>query len=496
MGEDGWRRLSPRMLLVHPVKELGRFVPALLAAVFVGRNSDDPWWWALLVTVIFVGIGALRWWTTRYRITSQRVELQHGLFTKQLVTTPIDRVRSVDVTASLLHRVLALAKVRIGTGAGESDLVLDGLTTAQAANLRAELLHRDPLLQATTGEPDGPDQPLAPVGERVLLTWQPSWVRFAPFNPSNMVIVLVLAGFGFRIVNDLHLDPKNNAEIHNTIEWLRGLVLPLAVAVAALAIMALAAVLAMVGYLLAFYGFRLTADEIGHTWHVARGLLTTRSTSLETRRIRGVTIHQPVPLRWVGGARLSAITTGLHGRHDKDRSRGDADLLAPPSPLPVVLGLAADVIDPAVLARPIAAHGPAATRRRFTRALWPTLVVVLAFVLAATLGPLPLWVAYAAPILLPAAALLAWDRARRLGHTIAGDYLVSRTGGLGGGTDIVRTDATVAVVVRRSYFQRRQGVASVELATAAGQQGYTVLDVTSDRATELAETLWASARRT
>ena len=104
-------------------------------------------------------------------MTSQRVELQHGLFTKQLVTTPIDRVRSVDVTASLLHRVLALAKVRIGTGAGESDLVLDGLTTAQAANLRAELLHRDPLLQATTGEPDGPDQPdqpLAPVGERVL----------------------------------------------------------------------------------------------------------------------------------------------------------------------------------------------------------------------------------------------------------------------------------------------------------------------------------------
>ena len=40
----------------------------------------------------------------------------------------------------------------------------------------------------------------------------------------------------------------------------------------------------------------LTADEIGHTWHVARGLLTTRSTSLDTRRIRGVTIHQPVPL--------------------------------------------------------------------------------------------------------------------------------------------------------------------------------------------------------
>lgn len=493
MDGDRWRRLSPRMLLVHPVKEIGRFVPALAAAAIFGSTTGDPWWFVVIVTVVFVIIGALRWWTTRYRFTADRVELQHGIFTRQLLTTPIDRVRSVDVTASPLHRVLALAKVRIGTGAGENDLMLDGLTGAQAANLRAELLHRDPQLRAGPGTPEDLEQPL---GERVLLTWNPSWVRFAPFNPSNMVIVLVLAGFLFRIVNDLHLNPGSNPEIHDALDWLRGLVLPLAVLLATVAVLALAAVLAMAGYLLAFYGFRLTADEVGHTWHVTRGLLTTRSTSLDTRRIRGVTINQPVPLRWVGGARLSAITTGLHARHDADRSRGDADLLAPPCPLPTVLALASDVIDPAVLAQPIAQHGPVAARRRFTRALWPTLIVVVGLVVAATIGPLPHWVAYAAPILLPAAALLAWDRARRLGHTMAGDYLVSRTGGLSGSTHVVRTDGTVAVIVRRSYFQRRQGVATVELATAAGAQGYTVLDAPLPQATSLAAALIASEHRT
>ncbi|MFC6715032.1 PH domain-containing protein [Branchiibius cervicis] len=488
-----WRRLSPRMLLVHPFKEIGRFLPALVAAAIFGSSTGDPWWFVVIVTVAFLIVGALRWWTTRYRFTADRVELQHGLFTKQLLTTPIDRVRSVDVTASPLHRVLALAKVRIGTGAGESDLVLDGLTGAQAANLRAELLHRDPQLRAGGGAQEDLEQPL---GERVLLTWNPTWVRFAPFNPSNMVIVLVLAGFVFRIANDLHLNPSSNPEIHDAIDWLRGLVLPLAVLLATVAVLALAAVLAMAGYLLAFYGFRLTADEVGHTWHVTRGLLTTRSTSLDTRRIRGVTINQPVPLRWVGGARLSAITTGLHSRHEERRSRDEADLLSPPAPLPVVAALASDVVATAVLTHPVKAHGPVATRRRFTRALWPTLVVVAGLVIAATIGPLPHWVAYAAPILLPAAALLAWDRARRLGHAIAGDYLLSRTGGLGGAMHVVRTDGTVAVVMRRSYFQRRQGVASVELATAAGAQGYTVLDVPLAQATSLAATLMASERRT
>lgn len=493
MAPDDWRRLSPRMLLVHPVKEFGRFVPALAAAFIFGSSAGEPWWWVLIVTGCFVIVGGLRWWTTRYRFTADRVEMQHGLFTRQLVTTPIDRVRSVDVTASPLHRVLALAKVHIGTGAGENDLVLDGLTTAQAANLRAELLHRDPALHAEPGTAEDIELPLS---ERVLLTWNPSWVRFAPFNPSNMVVVLVLAGFVIRIVNDLHLDPKDNPEIHHIVDWLNGLVLPAAVLITAAAILVLAALLAIAGYVLAFYGFRLTADDVGHTWHVSRGLLTTRSTSLDTRRIRGITIHQPVPLRWVGGARLSAITTGLHGRRDDDRSRGEADLLAPPSPLPRVLALASDVIDPAVLAQPIVAHGPVATRRRYTRALWPTLILVISAVVGARWGPLPGWVAYAAPLLLPVAALLAWDRARRLGHAIAGDYLVSRTGGLGGGTDVVRTDATVAVVVRRSYFQRRQGVATVELATAAGKQGYTVLDASLPQATSLAAALIASEHRT
>ena len=31
-----WQRLDPRMLLVHPVRELIRFLPALIAIAFAG----------------------------------------------------------------------------------------------------------------------------------------------------------------------------------------------------------------------------------------------------------------------------------------------------------------------------------------------------------------------------------------------------------------------------------------------------------------------------
>lgn len=493
------------MLLVHPVREAGRFIPALIAAVFFGSNSDSPGLWVLIVLVAFVGVGVLRWYTTRYRFTPSRVELEHGLLNKQVLTVPMDRVRSVDVAASALHRLLGLAKVRIGTGAGEKDLVLDGLTTAQAADLRRELLHdRGVSVVSLPGSASGSGDrvpagssdgtaPVPAVRERLLFRLDPRWVRYAPFNPANMVVVFALVGLLFRVAHDIRFDPARSTQVRDVERWLSGVGPLLAVVVAAIVVLVVAGLLACVAYLLAFHGFTLTADDAGGTWQVRRGLVTTRSTSLQTDRLRGLTIHQPVPLRWVGGARLSAITTGIRGRrHQEHGAKGEASLLAPPAPVRVVRELASGVLPPGVLTAPIASHGAVAARRRYTRALWPALLVVLILVALAGPGPLPAAIGYAAPLVLVMAGLLAWDRARRLGHTVVSGYLVSRTGGLRGGTDVVRTDATVAVVVRQSVFQRRQGVATVELATAAGAESYHVLDVAADDAAELAERLLAS----
>jgi hypothetical protein len=47
--------------------------------------------------------------------------------------------------------------------------------------------------------------------------------------------------------------------------------------------------LSTIGYVLAYWGYRLTRHA-GGTLHVARGLLTTRATSIEERRLRGAEI--------------------------------------------------------------------------------------------------------------------------------------------------------------------------------------------------------------
>ena len=143
-----WHRLSPRMLLVHPVIEIGRALPALVGIVLAGSSRHHGSWWGPAAAGAVALFSLTRWFTTRLRITPEQVQLRHGLLRRRTIATSRNRIRTVDVTAHLLHRLLGLARVVVGTGIndrkGEGRIVLDGLSAAGAAALRDELLHHRP----------------------------------------------------------------------------------------------------------------------------------------------------------------------------------------------------------------------------------------------------------------------------------------------------------------------------------------------------------------
>ncbi|RNI23904.1 PH domain-containing protein [Flexivirga caeni] len=481
-GTSDWRRLSRRMLLVHPVKEVIRFFPALIAIVVAGSSGGQNWW-GLAGAGLAIALGVLRWFTTSYRFTPDQVQLRRGLITKNTVSAPIDRVRSVDVTASVLHRALGLAEVRIGTGAGEKQLRLDGLTAAEAAALRGDLLHRAAVEAPEAGAAESESVPTGEaVGvedapgasyetETVVYQLNPAWIRYAPFGPAGLIAAAAILGVGNHFLNESGLGWGPHSVITdatNHLERLGVVVAVLAVLVVALVVVV---VLALAGYLLAFHGFRLSRDSRGGTYHVSRGLLTTRATSLEIRRMRGVTVHRAVPLRWVGGARLQAITTGV-----KEDGHGMSTTLTPPSPAAVVERTADAVLGEDAFARPLQRHGAAATRRRYTRAIGSACVPAIVLGVVAVAVDLPqLWVAAVVVLLL--GALLGRSRAHWLGHAVTDRFLITRSGSIAMSTNVIERRGAVGVTVRRSFFQRRAGVATVGLATAAGAKEYPVLDV-------------------
>ncbi len=475
-----WQRLSRRMLLVHPVQEIPRALPALLGVFVAGSRNGNGGLWALAGLAVTIALGIIRWFTTRYRVTPDRVEVRQGLFRRRLLAVSRDRLRTVDVTAHALHRLLGLARVTIGTGRSDrdrgGDVRLDGLTFDVAERLRDELLHRH---EAATPTPAG-----APAPATELARLDSRWVRYGPFTLSGVVAVGVVAGFAANFASEAQLDPRDYGVLRDVVDQLRDAPVALAVLEGLVAAIVVVAAASTIGYVLAFWAFRLTRNP-GGTLHVTRGLITSRATTIEERRLHGVEISEPLLLRAAGGARCIAIATGL--RVGRGAERGGS-LLLPPAPLGEAERVATAIVGtPAPVACPLAAHGPRARRRRLTRALagWALLVAVVALACAAF--GWPAWPWQAAIALLPMALALAADRYRSLGHALAGGRLVARTGSLVRRRSILAPAGIIGWNIERTFFQRRAGLATLTATTAAGHQHYDVSDIELGAALSFAE---------
>lgn len=472
-----WRRLDIRMLLVHPVNEVFRFLPLLIGVFFLGSRSDSGLIFHVAGIAIPIVLGVVRFLSTRFRITGTQIELRRGLISTSILTAPLDRVRTVELTASPIHRVLGLAKVQIGTGSaakvGAEKLELDSLSAAEASSLRGALLHRSQVLESSTVE----GVEVAP--DDVLLVFDPGWVRYAPLTTSGLVIAVGALGAASQFMDRIVNWVADRLDLRARLDEV-----PLVLSITAGVIVALVVVsmLAALGYLLTNWGFTVSRDRAGRSFNVRRGMLTTRETSLERSRVRGLEVHEPLGLRLAGGGRLSAIVTGL------GTGSGGTTPIAPAAPRRVVLGVGEAVLEETgPFTAPLIQHGPVARRRRYTRALGATAIVPLGVLVGVLLGDAPAWLLVPAVIVLALALPLAADRYARLGHALTERYLIVRSGTFRGRRDALQRSGIIGWNVRQSWFQKRAGVVQLTATSSAGKQAYSAYDVPEATAIALAD---------
>lgn len=458
---------------MHPVNEVVRFLPLVIGVFFLGSSTDGNTWWHALGFVVPIGLGVLRYLTTSFRIGEQQLELRRGLLSRNVLTAPLDRVRTVELTSSPIHRLLGLARVQIGTGSasksGEQRFVLDSLGLADARLLRARLLHRAAEEVDTAATPE----------DDTLLRLDPSWIRYAPLTTSGIVIALgslaFLSQFADNAVNTLANESSLRERVHALPLWAALLSGVVAAAV-------VVSVLAILGYVLTNWGFTLSRDPLGRSYLVRRGLLTTRETSIERERVRGLEIHEPLGLRLAGAGHLAAIVTGLDRR-----SRGSTPVV-PPAPRRVVIGVGEVLLaHQGPFTAALVPHGPRARRRRWMRALSAASVVPLLVALGAGFLGWAWWLLLPAVLAWPVGAWLARDRYGRLGHALTPDYLVLQRDSFRGRRDALQRAGIIGWNIRQTYFQRRAGLVTLTATTAAGKQAYHAVDIPEQLAIELAD---------
>ncbi|TLQ46663.1 PH domain-containing protein [Streptomyces marianii] len=471
--DERWRRLDPRTVLVTAAVMAGVAGGAGLP-VLLGLAGSMPWWqalgWVLAGALVLIAGGAgadwLRWRRTRYRIGPERAELHTGLLLVKRRSLARERIRTVDLTAHPLLRILGLVKVRIGTGehtgGGESTLELDPVTRAEGERLRRELLAR-----RAAGVPEAER-------DGTLAALDPRWIRYAPVS----FVAPLLGGAAVGAVMQVSQWFGVQTQV---IDWVgeRFRDTPLLWTAVVLAVLALfAGIVGALGlWVEMWFGYRLEREP-GGTLRVRRGLFTSRSLSIEERRLRGVERVEPLGVRLFGAARVDAVATGLV--EDDEDGKADHRTLLPPAPGPVADDVAARVLREhrPPTSTPLAAHPRAARSRRLRRALAAALAPVLVLVvLGLSVTDVLLYAAAAcAAVSLPPAVLLALDAYRSLGHALVGDYLVARSGTVRRGTVALRRGGVIGWTLRQSWFQRRAGLLTLIATTAAGDGAYPVYD--------------------
>jgi putative membrane protein len=454
--------------LVHPVHEVLRQVPVLIGSLVLGSATGNPMW-AIGALSLTVGIGIARWFTTAYRIAPDDVQLRTGVLQRKVLSVPRNRIRSVSTDARLLHRLLGLAVLRVSTGQearGDAAFALDAVAAEHVPRLRGILL-ADSLAVAEVSQTSP---------GRELARWQVSWLRYSPLSFTGLAMILAAVGLAYQAGLAVTLEDSRLAQSGRDAAERFGVFAT--VAVVAVVVLFASVMLSVLRSLVTYGNLALRRDA--DVLHLEHGLVRVRQHTYDMRRLRGGTLREPLLVRLFGGARLDAVMTGVDGA-------GEASLLLPPCPKGTAEAVLTDLIArPDAVRGPLRAHGPAATRRRWTRALAVPAVVLAVLMVVAFIGAVPVWVWPGWAVLTACCAALAADRSRSLGHQVGDGWLVARAGSAERRRDCIAAAGIIGWTVRQTLLQRRAGVATLIAATAAGVKRYQVIDVPAELAWSIA----------
>lgn len=426
-GRDGWHRLHPLTIL----KELGALAWALVAALVLDLDfAPVPEQIASTEALVAVGVfgyATVRYLFTAYRLTDQALELRRGVFFKSFQSMPRDRVQSVGVTTSLVGRFLAITTVEVSAADAE-DIRLGFVAESAARRLRT-------LLDPGEGRPVamGEDEHEAKPSIRKLATLDLGRLLVFGLTETGLVPALVVLAISLFLAIGMGL-----------------VAAPLAAA--SLSFWPLMKTVALAG-------FRSWIED--DRVRIEAGVLGRRQTVSPLERIQTLQVRRP-PLRRLFGLETVAIVTGdiaISSEHAVT-----AGTVAPLEPIGAWRRLADALIGEVAIGEThLERSSPLLIRRTLLRG------VVLASIPATALGGLTgLWWLAALLFVAAGVATLAYARARWrvLGWALDDRHLMVRRGVMARNLSVVPVQKVQDVTLRQTFFQRRLGIATVEVDTA------------------------------
>ncbi len=120
-----YTRMHPAVLLVPSAQTLaGLLVAAVLTAVVLHGNTVLVWivWLAFAVLLARLAWKAANWWVDYFVVTSARLVLSTGLFTRKIAMMPLTKVTDMSFRRSLGGRMLGYGEFIVESAGQEQAL--------------------------------------------------------------------------------------------------------------------------------------------------------------------------------------------------------------------------------------------------------------------------------------------------------------------------------------------------------------------------------------
>jgi putative membrane protein len=495
------RRLHPSSWVFSLWTEVRKFaVPVILLVAAARFTFLDLFWLPFIMPV--VGYALVRQLTLRYALHDTELIVRRSLLVYRSERhIPFTRIHNLKIIETPLHRLLHVVEVVIETASGkEPEATLRVLSREAFDELRAHVAARTEMIasfdaredsrgasigsatdddeasgrggEAARGRAGGTAEALRETGRRVVLSlslWDAA--KYGALDNRGLVVVGALFGFGWEAWTSYQggqpWEPRSWMApwqmmrdmwrwVTNTPALVQSPVTWVLMAIAALAVLKACSI---VWAVLTLHGFRV--ERARTSLNVTHGLLTRASTVIPLHRIQQIRLRAKPLHRLFSHVEVELDTVGAKG----EGQQRQPVWLAPLAQRGAVSRLLAEVGAPVAIeeVRWEPVH-PRAARRMRKKAL---LVVLAAGLIASVVTRRPMMLG-AAAVVLPIALWGATMSARRLAYAVASPFILFRHGWIWQTIQITWVDRVQALAISSSPFDRRHGMATLIVDTAAG----------------------------
>lgn len=482
------KRLHPFTLLYRLVVALPNAALPIIFVLYSGSTGE----WAYIFISLFLGFFILpgillNYFYFDYTITQQEVVIRSGVLSKKERHIKIDRIQNVTITQNFLHKLMRIAKVQLETaGDATTEGNLDSVSIADSERIREIIRnHQHEKSSTTIVNEEGEQVEVKQIEEDENVIFSMSlWdtikygaVRFRP-------IVLVASAWIFSMFSQLNPNWTEELEVilesgyKEYIKQLDIFSMILYAIAGVLLVLLFSWILDILLTVNTYHKFKLVSEK--GKLLTSQGLFSSQKGAIPLKKLQMMVIKSNPITRKLNFYRLDLQTAGFGGGDGTKAKSETAIPFAKFSQVKEIINKIRAVELPEVFTK--------VSPKSIRRAVVKYLVFSIPFGIALYFTFDSFWILL---VLLPIIGFAAYIRYQYRGYHVENNQIIVKQGFWFQKISIIPIEKIQTLHKRSSYFQRRLGLATVEIDTAATVYGNdaSIIDIDNDIATEIFEEL-------